>query len=473
MNKLFKIKLYILNLVRVLIKFSKINNNVEFLFENQKQESININEKIMLLEKKIIELNSSNIQSQNLIFLNVYETLKLIKSVESKKTIVFLFQKIELWPQWEELIELIRADNLNFNLKILVCPMKQTNHDNQYLYCNRGYHYLKHKKYDVDVIDEKDIKLHDSILKSHITFIQLPYDDTRPNLYRSEFLKQFTDLVYLPYAYIVLNLPNFQFKNAFLNNCKRVYVETEQHKELIKKYNSEVYDKVKVVSHPKLNIKWSYQRIKKSRSKKILWNPRWSLVDKGCTIIWTSSFFFDFLNKHSDYKLIFRPHPLLFRELELPQNKVVKDKIFELIKLENVILDENPFYFDSFNESSFLVTDGSSLLVEYLPTNKPIIFTHNGIHNLNSIGELLLPNIYEACTYEKLEDEINNLSSQKDRLLENRLNFIEQKIQPNINSAQLILQDLKSLLSLSVFALVTLDLEYAFISDVFVNYSSI
>ena len=67
--------------------------------------------------------------------------------------------------------------------------------------------------------------------------------------------------------------------------------------------------------------------------------------------------------------------------------------------LPNAQIDENVEYFGLFRTSDLLITDNSSFLAEYLPTENPIIYTHsydNDQHNLSEYGQQLTKYHYIA-----------------------------------------------------------------------------
>ena len=77
-----------------------------------------------------------------------------------------------------------------------------------------------------------------------------------------------------------------------------------------------------------------------------------------------------------DLALIYRPHPL---ELSYVKSKAPEcfDRYMSLLKdfekFENLELDMSPSYYESFKISDALIADTSSLILEYIATDKPIL----------------------------------------------------------------------------------------------------
>lgn len=89
--------------------------------------------------------------------------------------------------------------------------------------------------------------------------------------------------------------------------------------------------------------------------------------------------FFAFAKQRPDIALIWRPHPALFRSLYsegiLAQSDLPAFR--REVEAAGVILDERPDHRHAFAASGMLVTDLGSFLVEYLATERPIVYLEN------------------------------------------------------------------------------------------------
>ena len=135
-------------------------------------------------------------------------------------------------------------------------------------------------------------------------------------------------------------------------------------------------------------------KILKPDIKRIIWCPHWTINDviDASNFLSYYKYFLDLVKSNKGIELKIRPHPLLFNTL-LSKNYLTSKQLYTYLNkiddLENSSIDKNLDYFDLFKSSDMLISDNGSFLAEYLPTEKPIIYTHhykNNQHNLNDLG---------------------------------------------------------------------------------------
>ena len=118
--------------------------------------------------------------------------------------------------------------------------------------------------------------------------------------------------------------------------------------------------------------------------KSVLWTPRWSTDP----IVGGSNFFKyrhiikKLIAENPDVLFVIRPHPLMFGNFlktgEMSELDVQEFKEY-CSNTNNVYLDENKEYSNTFWNSDILITDNSGLVPEYFITSKPIIYCHSDI----------------------------------------------------------------------------------------------
>lgn len=130
------------------------------------------------------------------------------------------------------------------------------------------------------------------------------------------------------------------------------------------------------------------------------------------------------LNRDEKFKIIFRPHP--YTNLYSKENIEYFKKMRELMQRNSNehIFDSKNNIFDDFNKSDFIVTDISSVPIDYIYSLKPIVHL-----DVNNLEQELKTNIvykeYSKCVYlikkdySNMEDIINNVLYD-DRLFELR-----------------------------------------------------
>ncbi|QOG11271.1 CDP-glycerol glycerophosphotransferase family protein [Arcobacter sp. FWKO B] len=123
------------------------------------------------------------------------------------------------------------------------------------------------------------------------------------------------------------------------------------------------------------------------------------------------------LSRKEKIKIIFRPHPYINMELE--ENKEYFINIKKALKQNSKehIFDSKNSIFDDFNQSDFIVTDVSSVPIDYLYSQKPIV--HLDVNNLSyELNSNIVYKEYSKCIY-LIIDDFSNADSIIDDVLYN------------------------------------------------------
>lgn len=249
-------------------------------------------------------------------------------------------------------------------------------------------------------------------LTPDIVFTPTPYDCQRPEAFSIDTISKFTRVCHVQYAFQISGgvFHENLYKAPFYRKCWKVFVESKE----MQQHFSEagVSDNIVLSGYPKLDgyddpvdqtkTYWAPREKGEDPSRKILWAPHFNLDEGTSTFPQYHDFMLSMAQAMPQLKLVFRPHPMLFETLV--QTGTMRADDLEIYLKEfratpNAIIDESPEYLDTFRTSDILITDNGSFLGMYLPTGKPIIYTHaypNDKHNLNALGKKLLPNYYIA-----------------------------------------------------------------------------
>jgi CDP-glycerol glycerophosphotransferase (TagB/SpsB family) len=138
-------------------------------------------------------------------------------------------------------------------------------------------------------------------------------------------------------------------------------------------------------------------------------------------------FFLEFFKMNQQKTCLFRPHPMLFSKLKSISNL---HKINQLIDLDNITLDKNENFIDSFHSSSALITDVGSFLMIYPFMNKPMGITVNPGNNLGDDGYLFESNLLK--TKEELSSFLNYPFERRFIIDSSSLNIVTENITQNI-----------------------------------------
>ena len=155
------------------------------------------------------------------------------------------------------------------------------------------------------------------------------------------------------------------------------------------------FDFIKTIDHVSL------------RRKSVLWIPRWSTQSKN-----DRSFFFDYLevllsffDRHTEMKLIIRPHPLMFNNF-VEKKIMTESEVFDLKnrinKIQNVSWDKNFDYLETFDEVDLMISDFSSLMIEFYATLKPLIYCGGNLKTFNNIGRTMAKGLYHVNNSDEL-----------------------------------------------------------------------
>lgn len=270
-----------------------------------------------------------------------------------------------------------------------------------------------------------------------------PYDTEYPEPYKSYSVCEYTRICYIPYAFSQTNGPLFKttFAPKFilstyltfapskirLNDCKNVYFW-----QVFRKTNNFEY-----LGFPRFDLLKEFNNDNEKSIKTIAWLPRWSFNNGPGQ---KKSHFMDFykplmqfMQEHKDINLIIRPHPLMFQSIIdndiLTANQV--DDIRRQIENEpNISLDNDKDYLPLLKKADVLISDFTSLLIEYFVSGKPIIYCDNS-DGFNADAALMDSTLYHANDWDELEQILTELINGNDAEYDKRQQAIGQLMPQN------------------------------------------
>ncbi|UUV14864.1 CDP-glycerol glycerophosphotransferase family protein [Clostridioides difficile] len=402
----------VLNLIQILIEgidYIK-NNNLSESIVNSSLEAINY------MKKYINNSGRSNKNLLNLIDetyvkilrLSMYKNIRLIEdceliisnlnylsniienSLNKKNKIVFMPYNAKMWNSLESIWKSAVLDEQCdcYVVPIPYYKLIDTPNGITQIYTYEGNDFPE----DVPIIHYDDFDL--SKEKPDIIYVHNQYDDCNnatmvDSNYFSYNLKQYTNmLVYVAYGilgtYPVSFYLNF-YELIASRNFDKVIVQSPAF-EIIAECSGINKNQILTMGSPKFdsliynlkqnNINKDYES--KLKGKIIfLWTTNLMKIPNGKDgVIDEIENVFDIIENSQEYGLIYRPHPL---ELEYVKSKVPEcfnryKTLLDSISIKNnIILDDSVSYYESFNLSHALITDRSSVLIEYIQTKKPIL----------------------------------------------------------------------------------------------------
>lgn len=342
----------------------------------------------------------------------------------------FLFQWAPGWSNFESVISALEH-NGNIVCRLVLLPFHhsgQTDHHNQQArdFLNaRGISWIWHEDYDY------------LASRPDVIFIQNPYDFTRPERFSCRTLAE----NHIKYAYIPYGLDvgegdrnlTFQYNMDCHNLASWIFVRSEQHKNLYNRYCHAGNKHVHVTGHPKFDSLTHWKKKCVNARKTLLWTPHfveneikgWSTFNLYCdTMIYIA------INYPID--LIVRPHPLFIGRLKVFGGAAV-EKLNQLIEYSkvssNITLDFDPSYNKSFAKADALMADAGSFLIEFLPTQKPILYlTHETCLGLNKSAKFITKTYYLAQKEKDIDDFVNMLIHEQDPKKDKRLKALHENL---------------------------------------------
>lgn len=360
-----------------------------------------------------------------------------VKKLSNKKTdldkkikVVFLIQCMTIWNKVKCIYYRLCDDN-RFEVLVLAIPDEATHigDDNYKELCE-----LCGEKNVINAFTNNKWFNIKSYAPDYV-FYQRPYDNYLPKEYRSNVVSKYVKTCYLNYGYNFTNMSDFSMAKSFFRNIYIFFAENSIYqKKNIDRFSyshKKGYRKSLSLGYPAFEDFMKYRKYSCPDDKfRIMWTPRWSEdIEVG------GSNFFRYKDKMPAYvdrmentKLIFRPHPMLFTH-SIEIGKMTKTEVDNYISIydENNRLeyDREMEYAEKFWNSDVLVTDFSSVIMEYYLTGKPIIYCPSGLEITDFFSDILSVN-YVANDWDEIESILFELENGNDEKKEKRIQKIKE-----------------------------------------------
>lgn len=375
----------------------------------------------------------------------IYDIKRVLKKQEvshGKKICVgFMKQLDSVWEKGLPVYNQMMSDD-RFTVYLLEVENKDVSVQ-ETLNNNRESRLLKNGKF-IGKLDEISFKN----LYLDYLFYGRPYDRYLPKWLQSKYVRKQTLICYIPYYYRIGQDQSY-LNERFINNIYYYFVESKHIEKFeikkqeytINKYNK----KVECHGYPIFDQLWGLSNDTLKRNKKpcVLWAPRWT-TDKnigGSNFFKYKNYFLsnDFLDQ---YSLIIRPHPLMFGNF-ISTKEMTTEEV-ELFKKEcknrGIYIDSNPSFVESVKLSDVLISDVSSMIVEYMVTCKPVIICKTDARIWGRIDPGLLTCMYKAGNCKEIETELFSAIN-NDILSNKRRDYISNELQiSSVKSSQRISQ---------------------------------
>lgn len=371
-----------------------------------------------------------------------FRTRSMLKHSQNQPIhVLFVCHEPALWSIFDSVYKTVVEDP-DFTATVVALPYRHsTLPEGQYQ--DKGvFEYLKEK--GVNVIrgydKEKNEWLNPLSLNPDYVFFQTPYP-VFPESWSVKQISMIAKICYIPYATCLFAgeveeglhpISFFNFTSIFFKEssfCKEIFVKIFK--------NRDWFNEKKVILSglPKLDylidhnelIGRVWKRGLQKNIKRILWTPRWRTSEGTCHFFDYKDYFVNYSQKHKDIDIVLRPHPLCLQNF-LKTNELSAS---DLERMENeydnslnMAIDKTGEYIDTFLTSDVLVSDISSMLLEYFVTGKPIIYTHR-VDVFNDFGRQLSKGFYWVKNSAELKETLEMLIAGNDPLREKREELIK------------------------------------------------
>lgn len=373
-----------------------------------------------------------------------------LRKKEGPINVVFFAIFKSVW-KYDSLYKLLEADK-RFHPVVLVCPRVNFGREEMLQTLNECYHDFKARGYNVVcAYDEKtDTYVDARSLEPDIIFYTNPYPGLIDDRY---YITHFRDVLtcYVNYSY---NTIKYQWGNAlcFHKILWRYFCEEPRLCQLAARYQNVNKTNCVVSGYPtyddflfgsKTGKDWKKMSPK---LKRIIWAPHHTIETADLDSFIQFSTFFQYayfmqeMAKKYEHtvQFVFKPHPLLksklYKHPDWGQEKTEAYYDWWLNgETTNYVSGD---YTDLFNSSDALIHDCASFTIEYLYTQKPVMYlsAFNHLSQLNEVAKEAFSCHYIAENRKEIEEFIENTVIKGiDPMLKQRKSFYNKNLIPPNN----------------------------------------
>ena len=331
-------------------------------------------------------------------------TLRSNPQPNHKKHILFIVHNMTAWTALSGIYQTFkhRHDVVVF---VLAIQAEEQNHSLQNAYSLHTQAYLQQENIAYHTLNPHDIEAYLAYMASinpDYVIRQSPWDADIPALCSALHLAKYK-IIYIPYysldlleAFEIDGL-DLEINQNFHLYCHKIYCNSQLSYDKARKNFISNPNTIKFLGNTKLE--YLTQRFNQPTNQPtnqpihILWAPHHSInsewlafgtFEKNCL------FFIDLAKELGNkIHIKYRPHPILSVSMNHRFPDIYHKFIEEINTLDNLSIDDDWNYINSFEWSDMLITDGISFIAEYPLTNKPIVFIENPNHmKFNQNGQL-------------------------------------------------------------------------------------
>ena len=376
------------------------------------------------------------------------EKVRRKKKADKEIRVAFIVQMAEIWDKESPIYDAMKEDAI-FEVDLIVVPPYNLESKSVEREFDKNNYFINHYPKCIQAINNNVwISLED--MGYDYVFVQRPYDQCLPVGFRSSDIVRFAKLCYVPYGYggadvfNAMNTNKFFFRNVYFAFLESEYMAKKLLRQFRTKREKENH-KIFNCGYPALEPYFLYPRVEKYKT--FTWTPRWSFdpVIGGSNFLNYKDTFISIVKKHPELKFVFRPHPLMFGEI-LSKGLMTDDEISEYLLLLDslsVKYDKDLPLEESLKRTDVLITDFSSIIIQFYLTGRPIIYCESCIE-MNEIFQKMKKGMYIVNDVNDFINEVDKLSDNNDCLKKERVKIIRSDFSIHKNATSNILKMIKN-----------------------------
>ena len=411
-----------------------------------------------------IELEELRRQEYNRVewYMSIHRQNKVIvdslrRELRTRKLVVAFMVIFDKVFQAEPVFNLMLESNI-FSPIIVVIPDVHHDKNNTLNNLCTSYSKLK-KKYGDKVYSSYDFENRKYIdISSMIDIVcsANPYDEITHEFYKINYLRVKKNILpfYINYGYpgVLFGRKVFSFQSCSL--AWKYFIENQfVNQELIE--NEIIFGmNAVVVGYPLLDaFSSAIDKSKETRYKKTIMISPHHTIDYNAlplsNFLLLSEFFLELPKLYKDIRFIFRPHPLLYSALckhKLWGEEKTKTYYQTMASYDNVEIDTEPNFIDSFMKCDGIIHDCSSFVAMWLFTGKPGCFVVSSNEKLEEIfmpfGQKMVKNYYVVNNKQGILNYINQvILNEKDVMKTKRIAFVDKHLKVNYGNSSRVIVD--------------------------------
>lgn len=374
------------------------------------------------------------------------------KRPSGKIKVGFIVQMSEIWDKEVGIYEDMLSREEFEPIIIVVPPYNMSTKKYSISYKNN--YFIKNYPNAVKAISKDGTVIDIASMDLDYVFYQRPYDHYLVPKLRSSELVKYTRCCYVPYGYSGSDIFNdLCTHRSFMRNMSYAFFESQYISDItnnkLKNTLPHRFQDITFMGYPVLESFFGLANDKDTdtKVKNVLWTPRWSYDKKtgGSHFIEYKDLFLELAGQYPDVEFVFRPHPLMFEELEREGlfSSDEKNRYLSQLNECGAKFDTDSLFIDAAEKADVLITDYSSILINFFVSGKPIIYCDSMIE-FNSDFKKMDPGIYHTASAGQIKECIGKLYNGCDTLKEKRHRIREEMFKAHKDSSARIADLLES-----------------------------